>query len=295
LESVKYSVKAAARATGVTESALRTWERRYGVPSPGRSPSGRRVYEDSDLDTIRRMAALIEAGFPASEAADAVLTGSDALPSAPPPEHPIVARVVDAALSHDESAVVALLRESQGALGWQVAIEEIHFGALREVGGMWRHNRVPSATEHFLTEIVRREISHAVAGIEARLAGPPVVLACPQDERHDVGLLALSLLLRMRDVRVCYLGCDVPAEDLIDVLRTDAAVAVCLSATLASSRASLARAARQIVSQKLNTAIFFGGPAFNAEAPDFVPGIILPGSLGAAADLIAARVQKEAP
>ncbi|MCA9849313.1 MAG: MerR family transcriptional regulator, partial [Dehalococcoidia bacterium] len=34
---MRYTVRAAARATGVTEGRLRTWERRYGIPKPGRS------------------------------------------------------------------------------------------------------------------------------------------------------------------------------------------------------------------------------------------------------------------
>ncbi|MDA0366505.1 MAG: MerR family transcriptional regulator, partial [Chloroflexi bacterium] len=68
---MQYTVKAAARATGVGESTLRTWERRYGVPSPGRSATGRRLYEEEDLRVIRRMAALVAAGLPAAQAADA--------------------------------------------------------------------------------------------------------------------------------------------------------------------------------------------------------------------------------
>jgi MerR family transcriptional regulator, light-induced transcriptional regulator len=59
---VNYTVKAAARATGMSESRLRTWERRYGIPSPGRSATGRRRYNDDDLALIRRMAALVHVG-----------------------------------------------------------------------------------------------------------------------------------------------------------------------------------------------------------------------------------------
>ena len=51
-----YSIKAAAMATGISESCLRTWERRYGIPRPTRSSSGRRRFDESDLGVIRRMA-----------------------------------------------------------------------------------------------------------------------------------------------------------------------------------------------------------------------------------------------
>jgi methanogenic corrinoid protein MtbC1 len=206
----------------------------------------------------------------------------------------VVDEVVAAALAHDERPVVGLLREATQSRGWVDAIEGVYFGALREIGGMWRNNRVPSATEHFLTEIVRREICREIAGQDPPGEGRAVVLACPQDERHDVGLLSLSLLLRVRGVRVCYLGSDVPAEDLIDVLGDESVAAVCLGATLESSRASATRVARQIVAAKLDREVFVGGPAFaHGEVDGFVPGIMLPGGLGAAADMIADRVKRE--
>ena len=72
---VNYTVKAAARATGISESRLRTWERRYGVPTPGRSATGRRRYDDDDLAVIRQMAALVEGGLSAADAAEAVRSG----------------------------------------------------------------------------------------------------------------------------------------------------------------------------------------------------------------------------
>ncbi|MBM3140053.1 MAG: MerR family transcriptional regulator, partial [Chloroflexi bacterium] len=71
LRAMRYTVKAAARATGVSESRLRTWERRYGIPKPARSETGRRLYDDGDLRVIRRMAALVGAGLPAAQAAEA--------------------------------------------------------------------------------------------------------------------------------------------------------------------------------------------------------------------------------
>ncbi|MEO6198199.1 MAG: cobalamin-dependent protein, partial [Dehalococcoidia bacterium] len=231
----------------------------------------------------------------ASEAASAVLAGSAPEPIPPAPERdPMIGRVTDAALAHDEKLLVELLRQATDSLGWVDAIEGVYFGALREIGGMWRNNRVPSATEHFLTEIVRREICQAIAGLAPPSEGRVVILACPQDERHDVGLLSLSLLLRLRGVKVCYLGSDAPAEDLIDVLRGESIAAVCIGATLASSRASATRAARQIVAAKLDRAVFVGGPAFaHGEVDGFVPGIMLPSGLGAAADVIEDRIKKE--
>ncbi|MDA0302289.1 MAG: MerR family transcriptional regulator, partial [Chloroflexi bacterium] len=69
---MEYTVRAAALATGVSEDRLRTWERRYGVPEPPRTKTGRRLYGEGDLAVIRRMAALVDSGLSAASAAAAV-------------------------------------------------------------------------------------------------------------------------------------------------------------------------------------------------------------------------------
>jgi methanogenic corrinoid protein MtbC1 len=91
---------------------------------------------------------------------------------------------------------------------------------------------------------------------------------------------------------VLYLGADVPAYDLIIAIRDTKAAAVCLSATLASSTGTLGRAARNIVSSKLRTKLFVGGPGLGTGPDaDGVPGIHLPLSLAGAADMIAKSVR----
>jgi DNA-binding transcriptional MerR regulator len=69
---VEYNPKAASAATGVSASTLRSWERRYGLPAPKRSKSGRRLYADTDIAVIQRMASLLETGMAASQAAKAI-------------------------------------------------------------------------------------------------------------------------------------------------------------------------------------------------------------------------------
>jgi len=70
---MEYNPKAASAATGVSESTLRTWERRYGLPKPKRSKSGRRLYSDLDIAVIQRMALMLDTGLAASQAAKAIL------------------------------------------------------------------------------------------------------------------------------------------------------------------------------------------------------------------------------
>src|SRR3954449_8009859 len=49
---------AAAELLGVSPNTLRSWERRFGYPTPRRTPGGHRQYDLSELEALRR--ALLE-------------------------------------------------------------------------------------------------------------------------------------------------------------------------------------------------------------------------------------------
>ena len=286
---MRYSIKAAARAAGVSEGRLRTWERRYGVPTPARSETGRRLYDDQDLLVIRRMASLVDAGLSAAEAAEAARSDAP-LPERPeeePPAHPAVARITEASARFDEEATVGALREAVTEHGWGVALDLVAFPALDRIGKLWGANSLVSANEHFTSEIVRREIAAALAQAATGDRGVRIVLACPEDERHELGLLGLALLLRLTGLRTVYLGGDVPTGDLLWTLRETEAAAVCLSATTRSGLASLGRATRLIVDSDVRARVFVGGPAFERSADaESIAGIRLPHRLSDAADAI---------
>jgi DNA-binding transcriptional MerR regulator len=295
--NVNYTIKAAARATGLSESRLRTWERRYGIPSPARSATHRRLYDEDDLTVIRRMAALVEAGLSAADAAAAAREGFSEQTAtngaSPLPSHPLVSQIVLGAETFDEPTIVRALSVGVTQLGWAVALDEIIFPAMLQLGTSWESAMIPPAKEHFASELVRRAVAAEVHATELRTDGPKVLLACPEGERHDLGLMALWLLLRKEGANVVYLGADLPAVDLIEV---DAALrpeAICLSATGADGLASLVRTTRMILMGR-RAHLFIGGPAVSRTG-GVAAGIRLPDSVAEAAHLILGRIGREAP
>lgn len=282
---MRYTVKAAARATGISESRLRTWERRYGIPSPNRAPTGRRLYDEDDLMVIRRMAALTDAGMSAAQAAEAARSSGDLVEEQPRAEHPLVAALASAAEQFDEAAFVAALREGVEELGWASALGAVIFPGLKRVGIYWETAVIPPANEHFASELVRRELLAATnQALPAGAEAPLVLMACPEDERHDLGLAALNLLLRQAGLRTVYFGADVPTPDLLSAHDAVLPDAICLAATSAIGMASLVRATRAIVASR-RVRVFFGGPAMSASGTQ-AAGIRLPESIGEAAEAI---------
>ena len=62
------AIKDVAERTGIAAGTIRMWEQRYGFPVPGRTPSGYRRYQPSDVDTLLRVVALRRDGLSVSAA-----------------------------------------------------------------------------------------------------------------------------------------------------------------------------------------------------------------------------------
>ena len=48
-----YSIGAVGQMLGIPPATLRTWEERYGLPVPERSPGGQRVYSRDQVEQLR--------------------------------------------------------------------------------------------------------------------------------------------------------------------------------------------------------------------------------------------------
>jgi MerR HTH family regulatory protein len=69
---VALTLKAVSRRTGIPAATLRTWERRYQLTRPLRSPTGYRLYSEEDVTRILQVKYLLEQGVRVSEATAAL-------------------------------------------------------------------------------------------------------------------------------------------------------------------------------------------------------------------------------
>ena len=63
-----YSIGAVARMLGVPTATLRTWEERYGIVMPDRSPGGHRLYTRDHVEQLRFVLRSIEQGMQPADA-----------------------------------------------------------------------------------------------------------------------------------------------------------------------------------------------------------------------------------
>lgn len=250
------NIAAVAHKTGIAADTLRKWERRYGVLRPNRTNGGQRRYDDNDVARVEWLRDRLAEGFRISEAAalldpagETAFASTDELREA----------LVEAARAADPERLVALVEQAFTLHALEAAIEEIVRPALEQIGSGWVERSGAIAEEHLLTETVRARLERMLADRRPGLRGK-AVLACGPDERHDLGLLALAVLLQADGWLVAYVGADVPLDAVVELAEQIEADALCVSFTLTDSyERFVADLSDVAVPERLRVVI--GGPA----------------------------------
>lgn len=114
-ESV-YSIGAVASMVGVPAATLRTWEERYAIVSPSRTPSGHRLYSRAQVEQLRFVAAEIERGRSAADAHRLLADRADAGAGSQAPSDPVRARVLILVAARDQysAELVEFLLRTEG-------------------------------------------------------------------------------------------------------------------------------------------------------------------------------------
>ena len=222
------------RRSGVSPELLRAWERRYGLLRPERSAGGLRLYSSGDLERVRAMQRHMTEGLAAREAA--ALAGRGAAEPAPrsagvavfDPDQ-VRTELGDALEAFDEPRAQVVFDELLSTTSVDALVTDVVMPYLHDLGERWERGELSVAQEHFASNVLRGRLLGLARGW-GRGAGPRALLACPEGERHDLGLIAFGLALRERGWRIDYLGPDTPVESIEEAARRTAPAVVVLSA-----------------------------------------------------------------
>ena len=214
-----------AELTGVPAATLRAWERRYGIPSPQRSPNGYRQYSRDDVEKVRSLRRLVAEGLSASRAAEQVRQNKPPRPS----ENlntdlvftTMIERILGALRRFDPDALDHELRRALLLGDGPVVYERVMVPVMRSVGEL---DGLGVAHVHLASEVLRH-----VAQDLHRLSQPPrplglAVLACFPHEQHVLPLYGIAFQLHQRRIRTLVLGAQTPPEAIavaVERLRPD--------------------------------------------------------------------------
>jgi methanogenic corrinoid protein MtbC1 len=142
--------------------------------------------------------------------------------------------------------------------------------AMHEIGRLWQENRITVADEHLATAITQLAMSRLYEELFGdRLdAGPLLVAACAEDERHELGLRMICDLLELDGWDTVFLGAAVPVEDLVRMVKERRPEVVALSASITPHLARVREAVRAIreAMPQDGPVIAIGGRAFAGDA-----------------------------
>ena len=294
-----YTIKQASLRSGVGIPLIRAWERRYGVIEPARTAAGYRLYDDDSIARLRTMRALIDAGWPASQAAEAVVRGEEAVVAAQAaagagdPREGIrasdVEALVGAAERYDTAAIERALDDLFARGSFEAVIDDLVLPAVGALGSAWASGRLDIAAEHLASEAVQRRLAALfdVAGTPG--SGTAVVVGLPPGNLHEIGTVAFAIALRRRGLDVLYLGPNVPADSWTHALVATGAAGAVIGVARAADVPAARDVAAALVAARPGLIVATGGPAAGAAAED--PVIALPLRVTEAAAVMASRVR----
>jgi MerR family transcriptional regulator, light-induced transcriptional regulator len=230
MRPVMLSIAAVERDTGLSKDTLRVWERRYGFPLPMRDAIGERSYPFDQVEKLRLVKRLLDAGHRpgrvvpmppgdldrlAATLGSAAARVRDAEPAAAmaPELGPLLAAVQD----NDVSRLRRLLAAALARMGLGRFVLELVAPLNVEVGEAWMQGRLEVFQEHLYTEsmqvVLRNALHHLPGG--APDERPRVVLATVSGEPHGLGLLMAEAMLALEGYQCVSLGVQTPVWDIV--------------------------------------------------------------------------------
>ncbi len=219
-----FTIKDLENISGIKAHTIRIWEQRYTFLKPNRTDTNIRVYTNDELKVLLNIALLNKYGFKIShiskltpdEIRDKIFTLNQAQAQQERIINDLITFMVDLDLSRFEMTLDSFILSK----GIEKTITYIIFPFLEKIGVLWQTNHINPAQEHLITNIIRQKL---IVGIEKANTilklKTTVLLYLPEGEHHELGLLFVYYLLKIKGIQVLYIGANVPLRDLEYVVK----------------------------------------------------------------------------
>ena len=258
MNEISFTIANVERETGLSKDLLRMWERRYGFPAPARDANGDRIYPADQVDRLRRIKRLIDQGHrPGKLIAtppEALAALANSAPSAGGSVEkgrkgekggegekekalaPFAAQFesfLEELRHHDATAFQQRLQHTLARQGLASFVRDTVAPLIGNVGQAWESGRIAVFEEHLFTELTKRALRQAVAGIAAGTTPPRVLLTTVPGEPHELGLLMVEALFALEGAQCIPLGVQMPLTEIANAASAHRADIVALSFSVA--------------------------------------------------------------
>lgn len=236
-----YTIQMASKISGVGVHTIRAWEKRYQAIVPTRDEVGHRVYSKEDVEKLILLSELCLLGFTISKIAGMSILElkeqlkelgkkDEALHSLDltlikdkteinPDEALMILRL---ALKTYKLDVISLeLSKIKILLSTRDFVFKIISPLMSELGKAVANGEYSISQEHAMSAIVRFHIGHLLYRYQEGFKNRPTFIICGiEGDLHEFGLLQAALLCQNYEYNVLYLGPDLPAEALLDTVKS---------------------------------------------------------------------------
>ena len=228
LSVLTLSIAAVERDTGLSKDTLRVWERRYGFPNPSRDGGGERAYPLDQVEKLRLIKRLLDAGHRPGRVVgmaqqdlqqlnDSTSDPAAILPASPNWDDAAVQDYLGLLRGHDLPALRRELARDLVRVGLPRFLTGLLVPLNRAIGEAWLRGQMEVFEEHAYTEILQGLLRHTLANLPPAVPGtrPRVLLSTLPGEPHGLGLLMVEALLAAEGADCISLGVQTPVWDLV--------------------------------------------------------------------------------
>lgn len=241
------TIAAVERDTRIGKDTLRVWERRYGFPRPDRDAHGERIYPIEQVERLRHVKRMLDAGHRPGRIVGLSLEDLQRLGAAAPPsarggvaderDGLEVTRLFELLRAHDLSGLRSALGQALLRLGLERFVIELAMPLVKEVGQAWANGQLEIFEEHLCSETLETALRAAMSaapdtGGQAR---PRVLLSTLPFEAHGLGLLMADALFLVHGCANMNLGRQTPMHDLVLASQAHRADIIALSFSAATN------------------------------------------------------------
>lgn len=267
--SVKtWSIAEVERETGLGKDTLRVWERRYGFPVPLRDQLAERAYPDEQVQRLRLIKRLLDAGHRPGKIVSLPFDQLQVLLIAPQESRRgararVVMPVAASPLLEAESQWLQWLSEDRTDLIRQALQQQIVRQGLGTVinqlvsplcvlvGEAWLRGDLSVYQEHLFTETLQSVLREAIASVDASGQNlqqrPRVLLTTTPTEQHGLGLLMAESHFALESCVRFVLGTSTPIADMVQAVNQLNIDVLALSFSAYASRRDMVDSLRQIL------------------------------------------------
>ena len=224
-----FSIQFVSQVTGINAHTLRAWEKRYAAVVPKRNAKAKRLYSEEDIEKLKLLGSLTQLGssigdiasLPTKELAKLADTyGIEPQKEKFNPEidtTQVLKNLLMALHGFKLDIISHEMEKIKNDLGPRDFSLRLLVPLLGEVGKMVFENKLSIAQEHAMSAIIK---FHAGSILYKELGSTKsrksIILATPEGELHEFGIMISALLCAHYNLRFIYLGANMPSDALAD-------------------------------------------------------------------------------